>query len=185
MKKIVLISGKAEHGKTEFSTKLKEELEKQNYRVVITRFAYYLKDIATRYCNWDGKKDEAGRHLLQYLGTEVIRKELRKPLFHVSRICDDIEICQDCVDVVIIDDTRFHNEIYYTQAMFTDKVILTRVERLNPDGTKYESSLTDEQKKHDTEVLLDDFPFDNIIKASSIDELNEAAKSLADVIING
>ena len=58
--------------------------------MVITRYAYYLKDLAKRYCNWDGQKDEAGRRLLQVLGTDIIRQKLNKPNFHVGRICEDI-----------------------------------------------------------------------------------------------
>lgn len=36
-------------------------------------FAFDLKNIAEKYFNWDGEKDDRGRHLLQLLGTEVGR----------------------------------------------------------------------------------------------------------------
>ena len=107
MKKLILISGKAENGKTLTANILQDNLESLGYKVVITRYAYYLKDLAVRYCGWDGKKDNNGRELLQQLGTDIIRQKLNKPMFHVGRICEDIEICQDYVDYVILfdDDT--------------------------------------------------------------------------------
>ena len=112
MKKMILISGKAENGKTTTAEFLKSKLEALGNKVVITRYAYYLKDLATRYCDWNGTKDEKGRELLQQLGTNIIRQKLNKPNFHVGRICEDIEICQDYIDYVIIDDALFPNEIY-------------------------------------------------------------------------
>ena len=64
MKKIILFSGKAENGKTTAARYLKGILEKSGEKVVITRYAYYLKDLAKRYCDWNGQKDEAGRGVL-------------------------------------------------------------------------------------------------------------------------
>ena len=94
MRRMILFSGKAEHGKTTASEILKKQLEELGYKVVITRYAYYLKDLATRYCGWNGQKDNGGRELLQQLGTDIIRQKLNKPNFHVGRICEDVEICQ-------------------------------------------------------------------------------------------
>ena len=61
MKKIILISGKAENGKTTTAELLKSKLESLGNKVIITRYAYYLKDLAARYCGWDGTKDKKGR----------------------------------------------------------------------------------------------------------------------------
>ena len=177
MKKIILFSGKAEHGKTTAAKLLKNILEAEGQSVVITRYAYYLKDLAKRYCNWDGQKDEAGRRLLQVLGTDIIRQKLNKPNFHVGRICEDIEICQDCVDYVLIDDTRFENEIYYPKAMFGDKVVAIRVIRTTPD---FHSHLSEEQLNHRSETALDSFKgFDFVIEAKNIDELKYAMQELS------
>ena len=168
MKKIILISGKAENGKTTTAELLKSKLESLGNKVIITRYAYYLKDLAARYCGWDGTKDKKGRELLQQLGTDIIRQKLNKPNFHVGRICEDIEICQDYIDYVIIDDARFPNEIYFPKAMFGDKVVSLRINRTIP-GTNnelYNSSLTEEQKHHISETALDDFQFDFTIFAS-------------------
>lgn len=178
MKKMILVSGKAENGKTTTAELLKKRLELLGYKVVITRYAYYLKDLATRYCGWNGTKDEAGRELLQQLGTDIIRQKLNKPNFHVGRICEDVEICQNYVDYVIIDDARFPNEIYYPKAMFGDKVISVRVNRKN-----YKSSLTNEQQKHLSEIALDDFNFDFKIEAEDINNLNLAVEELIKKLI--
>lgn len=173
MKKIILISGKAENGKTTAAELLKTKLEARGNKVVITRYAYYLKDLATRYCGWDGNKDIKGRELLQTLGTDIIRQKLNKPNFHVGRICEDVEICQDYVDYVIIDDARFPNEIYYPLALFGDKVVSFRVQRLDDNGNDFNSSLTDKQKKHPSEIALDDFNFDYTSYASNISEVEK------------
>ena len=164
MKKIILISGKAENGKTTLANILKEKLESYGNKVIITRYALYLKEIAKKYCNWDGNKDKAGRELLQKLGTDVIRQKLNKPLFHVGRICEDIEITQDYYDYVIIDDVRYENEVYYPITMFgKDEVYTIRVNRydkLNGERVPFINSLTDEQKEHISETSLDNFSFD-------------------------
>ena len=99
-------------------------------------------------------------------------------MFHVGRICEDIEICQDYVDYVIIDDTRFPNEVYFPKAMFGDKVMTIRVSRLNEDLTPFESSLTEEQKKHISEVALDNFNFDQTIAAPTIQSLEKNIKEI-------
>lgn len=182
MKKLILISGKAEHGKTTVAELLKSALQEKGYNVVVTRYAYYLKDIAKRYCSWNGIKDEHGRNLLQSLGTDIIRKKLNKPNFHVGRVCEDIEICQDFVDYVIVDDARFLNEIYYSQAIFGDKVVSIRVNRCNEDGTPYSSSLTEEQKKHLSEIALDYFDFDYGIRAKNMDDIKIAVSRLVQEI---
>lgn len=175
--KMILLSGKAESGKTTAAEMIKKMLENSGYNVVITRYAYYLKDLAMRYCGWNGRKDDNGRSLLQFLGTDVIRKKLNKPNFHVGRICEDVEICQNYVDYVIIDDTRFPNEIYYPKSIFDDKVFSVRIERPG-----HQSSLTKEQKEHLSEVALDDFKFDYVVCASDLSSLEEEVKLLVDEI---
>lgn len=180
MKKVILFSGKAEHGKTTAANMLKKMLEDKGNKVVVTRYAYYLKDLAARYCGWNGEKDNYGRQLLQQLGTDIIRVKLNKPNFHVGRICEDIEICQDYVDYVIIDDTRFANEVFYPKAIFGDKVIAVRVERDDPN---FRSALSDEQLHHISETALDDFGgFDYKISASNLDELEDAIAELSSCI---
>ena len=176
MKKIILISGKAENGKTTCANMLQRQLFEDGYRTIIVRYAYYLKDIAKRFCKWNGVKDEKGRNLLQYLGTDIIRKKLNKPDFHVARVCEDIEICQDYFDYVIIDDTRFPNEIEYPIEKFgKDNVVTIRINRMDENDIykPYVSSLTDEQKHHISEIALDNYDFDYYIITNSFEMMNE------------
>lgn len=180
MKKIILISGKAENGKTTAANKMKEVFENNGYKVVITRYAKYLKEIARDYCKWNGEKDEIGRTLLQKLGTEIIRQKMNKPDFHVGRICEDIEIAYDFVDYVIIDDVRYPNEIYYPLSKFGRDMIYTyRVERVNADGTPFDNSLSEEQKKHLSETSLDNFDFDDRLELSSLEQAEDYARKIA------
>lgn len=183
MLKLILISGKAGNGKTTAANMIKEILETAGNKVVVTRYAYYLKDLAKRYCNWDGNKDDYGRTLLQTLGTDIIREKLNKKNFHVSRICEDIEICQDYVDYVIIDDVRFENEVYYPKALFGNKVLTIRIDRLDEDGSIYKSPLSEKQKNHISETALDNFYFDKTLHPRSKRDLkNQIEKYILPIL---
>ena len=169
MDKIILISGKAEHGKDLSASILKEYLEQKGKRVVITRYALGLKEMAKTYCGWDGNKDDKGRELLQKLGTDKIRKEMNLPNFHVTRLMEDILICQDYFDYVIVPDCRFPNEVEVPKAMVgKDKVIDIRVTRLN-----HISKLNEKQMRHESEIALDDYKFSHYIEAENEEQLRE------------
>jgi hypothetical protein len=152
LKKVICISGKAEAGKTTTANIIKERLESLGNRVVIIPFADYLKFVAEKYFGWNGKKDEEGRHLLQFLGTDKVRK--RNEDFWVRSVYQLVQVFWDDFDYVLCDDTRFINEIQYFDShhMFPLHI---RVIRPN-----HESKLTLEQKNHRSEIELDDFPQD-------------------------
>lgn len=160
--KIILISGKSGHGKDYLSCKLKKELESQDKKVVIDHFARYIKEILKIYGNWDGEKNDTWRYLLQYLGTEIIRQKMYKPMFHVQRICEDIDAASKVlnIDYVIVSDARFQNEVEYCKAYFPNDVVTIKVERFNEDLSKYDNFLTAEQRIHDSECGLDNYIFD-------------------------
>jgi DNA polymerase III delta prime subunit len=65
---VILISGKAGVGKTTFANLLRKELGVRGKNSCIVPFASALKAVAMT-MTWDGQKDDAGRHLLQGLGT--------------------------------------------------------------------------------------------------------------------
>lgn len=153
--KIFAVSGKAQHGKDTFANILYEELTNKGHRVLLTHYADLLKFICKSLFNWDGEKDEKGRHILQYVGTDVVRKE--RPDYWVEFVVDMIELFGENWDYVIIPDTRFPNEIDVLRENFKN-VKHIRVIRPN-----FESTLTDEQKKHPSEIALDDVEADYIV----------------------
>ncbi|MFC0903684.1 hypothetical protein ACFHWD_03145 [Clostridium sp. MT-14] len=153
MKKVILISGKAENGKSYAANQLKKLLESYDQKTVIMFFSKYIKMYLKDYFGWDGvTKDQWARDKFQELGTEKIRHKLGMPLFHVHRVTEDIKILSDYFDYFIVDDARFLNEIAYTEAQFPHKTVTIRVTRPN-----YKSSLTIEQQQHESETDLDDY----------------------------
>lgn len=145
--RIILISGKAQHGKDTVAQLIKEELGKGHNRVLITHYADLLKYICKMFFNWDGNKDETGRAILQRVGTDVIRKD--NPDFWVDFISIILKYCKEEWDYVIIPDCRFPNEIKNIKSAGYEAVHL-RVVRNN-----FKSTLTEEQQKHPSETALD------------------------------
>lgn len=72
--KIISISGKAQSGKDTTAALLKEVLETDGYTVLIAHYADLLKYICKTFFGWNGVKDEAGRQMLQYIGTDSARR---------------------------------------------------------------------------------------------------------------
>ena len=56
--RVVLISGKAQHGKDTTANFLKQELELHGSRVLITHYGDLVKYTCKAFFNWDGNKDE-------------------------------------------------------------------------------------------------------------------------------
>ena len=71
--KIILISGKAQHGKDTFAKALQPYFEPYNTKIV--HFADALKFVCSQYYDWNGVKDNLGRTILQRVGTEVVRAQ--------------------------------------------------------------------------------------------------------------
>jgi hypothetical protein len=175
--KIYAISGKAQHGKDTFAELLYQELTDKGYKVLVTHYGDLVKYICKTIFNWDGQKDEKGRHLLQYVGTDIIRKE--KPDYWVDFVVDIIKFFGENWDYVLIPDTRFPNEIDVLKENFSD-VKYIRVTRPN-----FESTLTDEQKRHPSETALDDvWPDVKVINSGTIDALKIFTKAFVENELN-
>jgi molybdopterin-guanine dinucleotide biosynthesis protein len=164
--KVFTITGKARHGKDTIAEMMKDILEERGYRVLLTHYADLLKYICKTFFNWNGEKDEAGRTILQKVGTETVRTQ--KPDFWVDFIIDILNLFPYEWDVVIIPDTRFPNEI----------------ERLNEEGfdtefvrvfrPNFDNGLTEEQKNHKSEIALDNYEADvEITNEGTLDELRK------------
>ncbi len=169
--KVIAISGKAQHGKDTTAAILKEILEKNSKRVIIAHFADLLKYICKTYFGWDGQKDERGRHILQYVGTDVIRA--KSPDYWADFIVNFFSMFRDEWDYVILPDCRFPNEYEMFKHSSID-TILVRVNRPN-----FVSPLTPEQQSHKSETALDGYRFDYIIQNDQgLNELRHAVESL-------
>lgn len=168
--KIICISGKARHGKDTTANFIEEELTSQGYKVLLTHYADLLKWMCVNYFGWNGEKDEAGRTLLQRVGTDVIREQ--DPEFWVKWVVKVLQLFEKEWDYVIIPDCRFPNEIREMERRFPTYHL--RVQR--PGFT---SNLSEEQQQHPSEIALDNTPFDfAVVNNGSIEDLKEYIKQL-------
>lgn len=152
--KVCCISAKAQHGKDTAAGLIKEHLESLGNKVLITHYADLVKFVCTNYFGWDGKKDEKGRTLLQYIGTDKVGA--KDPAYWVNFIVSILEIFEDEWDYVLIPDCRYPVEVSRMAENF-DTIVL-RVERPG-----FESGLTEKQKQHRSETSMDDYKFDAIV----------------------
>lgn len=145
--KVILISGKAQSGKDTTAKILQEQLNNMGNKTLITHYADLLKFICRNYFGWDGKKDDKGRELLQYVGTDVIRR--RKPDFWVYFVSVMLWYFSDRWDYVIIPDCRFPNEIDEMRDWGFETIHI-RVVREN-----FKSPLSKKRQAHPSETALD------------------------------
>lgn len=177
MKKIIIFSGKAQHGKDTSAEIMMDKLTSEGYKCIRCAFGDYVKFACKQYYKWNGEKDEFGRWLLQNVGTDKVRNKL--PDFWVKRIYEDIEhIIKDDFDYIFITDARFPNEIDLLKEKYKELCTAIRVIRSN-----FESPLTEEQQEHESETSLDDYKkFDyKIMSESGIENL---ISPLNEIIIN-
>lgn len=169
--KVILISGKAQHGKDTSASLMQASLKECGHRVLITHYADLLKYICKSYFGWDGVKDKDGRMMLQHVGTDLIRKQ--NPSFWVDFVAMMLKYCHENWDYVIIPDCRFPNEIS-TMINNGFDVVHVRVVR---DG--FRSPLNEEQQMHPSETALDNVKPDIYLHNSgSINDLELSIKNL-------
>lgn len=153
--KIITISAHAQNGKDFTAGIIKSKLEQSGNKVLIAHYADLLKYICSTFFEWDGKKDEKGRTKLQYVGTDIIRKQ--RPNYWVDFVLGILEMFPDEWDYVIIPDTRFPNE----NDTFKEKGF--DIATLRVVIPNFDNGLTEEQKNHESEVALDDYDFDYML----------------------
>lgn len=173
--KLILISGKAQHGKDSTANILSKELKANGKHVLIAHFGDLVKYVCKQFFDWNGEKDNYGRSLLQRVGTDEVRKQY--PNFWVDFIKNILTVFNDW-DYVLIPDCRFPNEV----EMFNnfDKIAI-RINRTN-----YISELTEEQQNHPSETSLDNYQFDYVINSKSgLDYLEKEVKRFLEVLLDG
>jgi hypothetical protein len=167
--KIILISGKAEAGKDTTAEILKEILYPFGLESIRLAYGDYVKTTAREIWGWNGSKDEAGRALLQWWGTECVRQ--KEPTFWVDSVIRLVKVLPDNIDFVFIPDVRFPNEITAWQEAGFD-IISVRVERPG-----HVSALNAEQLKHISETALDNWAFDVVLIATNREELEKEVQN--------
>lgn len=174
MVKIICISGKAQHGKDTTASFLKSILENYNKKVLIIHNADLLKYMCKQLFGWSGRKDEEGRRLLQYIGTDVVRE--REPSFWVDYIIKIAKMFEDNWDYILVPDCRFPNEI----VRFVESGFVTYHIRVNRGD--FDNGLTNEQKNHQSETAIDNIVPDYILhNCSDIDHLSRSVASMVNL----
>lgn len=172
--KIIMVSGKARHGKTTLSNMIRDAYRMLGKKAIVTSFAKYIKLYAKEVSDWDGDESTKPRELLQEIG-DIIRDEFGKVDFFVKRLVEDIDLYKKYVEVVIIDDARLLLEIEYFRNKYTDSFTTIYINRPN-----YISELSNKEKNHKTEVGLDNYStYDyTIVNDKSLDDLRIKAKDI-------
>ena len=176
--KIFIASGKANSGKDTTCELINNYIKLKGLKSVNLQFSSYIKMYAKTIAGWDGNEDTKPRSLLQELGTDVIRKYIDE-YFFINRIIDDIKVYSYYFDVITISDARFPKELDSIKNNFKD------VYKINIKRPNFENNLNDIQRKHVTEVALDNYnDYDYIlVNDGSINDLNDKIKQIIDKVI--
>jgi DNA polymerase III delta prime subunit len=169
--KVLLISGKAGVGKSTMAKHIASEA----FGKVDTElfpFAYSIKQVATEVFGWNGKKDGAGRELLQQLGQ--IGRKYNASIWAeaTTHRMHNMPISAIHPTLYLVDDWRFPNEYLHVGAYFT-----THTMRIT---ARSRQTLQGPQAVEVSETSLDnwannefDFTFDN---ENSLSNLEHTAK---------
>lgn len=170
--KFLIISGKAQRGKDTSANIFTEELKDRGYKVLTIHYADLLKWMCQMYFSWDGNKDEAGRTILQKVGTDTIRKQ--DPDYWVRWVVDFMKLFPNEWDYVLIPDCRFPNEVELMKESFSN------VKHIRVDRPGFISPLTYEQQCHISETALDNYPYDMLLTNTTLSALREQIVAIID-----
>lgn len=175
--KVIMISGKAGHGKDTAAKFIKSDLEKQNEKVLIIHFGDAVKWFAREYYNWNGEKDTAGRDLLQYIGTTMMRTYDES---YWGMIVSKFIAANKDFTYAIIPDWRFYSELDAITAN-NNNCFTMRIER--PDYVN--PNMTPEQLQHISETELDNCYYDCVVyNDADLEEFYENLKIAIDLFKN-
>lgn len=172
---VICISGLAQSGKDTYAGFLRRHLENRNRNVLIIHYADQLKYICGQYFGWDGVKDESGRSILQFVGTDMARA--KDPHIWVKYVAQFLRIFGSLYDFVIIPDCRFPNEIDWLNGEY-DSVSVNVLRPYHNNG------LTEEQRFHPSETSMKNYDFTHtVVNDAGLRELDAKAKEMADDMI--
>lgn len=174
--KIICISGKAGHGKDATGEFMRQFLVGKGKAAIVLHYADLLKYICTQCFEWNGIKDETGRSLLQYVGTDIVRK--RDENFWVDYIARFLKVFEGEWDYAIIPDCRFPNEC----SRLKDSGF--NVSHVRVVRTGFDTALSESQQAHISETaMLHVVPDYNIHNHSSLEQLKVSAENVASKIL--
>lgn len=172
---IYLISGRARNGKGTVSDILRKEYEAKGLKVCEIQVMRTLKGYLKDYFGWDGREETKPRKMLQQIGTEIIREKMNKPMFHIDRLTEDIQILSNFFDVFIVSDVRLPLEIETIKERFSNVV------SINVTREGYVSPLEVSEQVHITELALNDYKkFDYEIVNCSLKQLTDDIIKIVD-----
>lgn len=171
---VICISGQMQSGKDTVAMLMKTELEAKGKKVLITHYADLLKYICSSFLEWNGVKDVEGRSLLQYVGTDIIRKQ--NPSYWVDFITSILDFFPDKWDVVIIPDARFPNEVNLLKQKYnTTHCHIVR--------DNYEIIYTDHQHQHSSETSMEGVTPDCCVyNQGTLEDLKNSVISLLETL---
>lgn len=178
LERIYLLHAHAQSGKDTCASIMKEEYEKRGKRVIIIAFADYVRWCLDKYYGVTDYKTPEGRTTIQHFATDLVRKN--DPTFWGRTVGDLLRAIEDDFDYAIIPDWRFENEYTCLANRFAPHIIVqVDIDRPNNEIT---DNMTDEQRKHRSEVELDNYKnFDyNII--NEYNKLDMTRKQLIKMI---
>lgn len=165
---IILIAGKARSGKGETAKIFEREFSKMKKKIVLSPYTKYLKRYIYEITGEYRDDEKKPRDLLQTLSSELIKKKLKNQTFFIQRQLEDIAFYQYFMDVVIVPDVRFKEEIEEIKKHFSN-VISIGINRKD-----YISTLTQAQQEDITEISLDHYKeYDYFIENTSLEELEQ------------
>jgi hypothetical protein len=159
MKKVLLLGGHALNGKDSTAIILRDYFELRHEKSIVLHYADMLKFVCKLCFDWNGIKDENGRHILQHVGTNLARRNY--PTVWVDIVIALTKALFIDYDYVIVADFRFPDE-HKTWVEEGFDTITIKVVRKN-----FESPLTLEQQSHPSETALDDYEFDYTIESEN------------------
>lgn len=170
---IILIAGRARSGKSTLAKFLQEAYQKEGKKVIMSPYTKYLKQYITDVTGEQIDENNKPRDLLQQISSKIIKGDLNNPDFFIKRQIEDIQIYSYFVDIILIADVRFPEEIQTLKEHFP-KVVSIGVSREN-----YISNLTKEQQQDITETALDDYhDYDFEIVNKNPESLKKSAQEL-------
>lgn len=170
---VIGISGKAQHGKDTVTDCIADTVRTlavlmdgmigspAYLSVRRIGFADAVKDEAKSQ-GWNGLKDEAGRSMLQKIGSV---RRVEDPDYWVKKCFEKIVQEDQRNTLWIVPDVRYKNEADYIR---DQGGVIWRVNRVGIGGGPFVNGLTIEQQAHPSETDLDNYEFDAVFMNHSL-----------------